>query len=55
MEDGQDSYSMLLGRLWFKQAKVHHDHGNSTLTIVSKDLLLPLVLSKNQIGFITTT
>jgi len=27
----------------------------SAFTIVSKDLLLPLVLSKNQIGFITTT
>jgi hypothetical protein len=40
MEDGQESHSMLLGRLWFKQAKVHHYHGNSTLTIGSKDLVV---------------
>jgi hypothetical protein len=48
MEDGQESYSVLLGRLWFKQAKVHHNHGNSTLTIGSKDLVVTLSTIKKS-------
>jgi hypothetical protein len=36
MEQRQKTYSMLLPRPWFKQARAHHDWGNSTLTITSK-------------------
>jgi hypothetical protein len=35
MENGIEVYSMLLGRLWLKQAKVHHSWGDNTLTITS--------------------
>jgi hypothetical protein len=35
MENGIEAYSMLLGRLWLKQAKVHHSWGDNTFTITS--------------------
>jgi hypothetical protein len=34
MEDTLEVYSIFLGRPWLKQAKVHHDWGNNTLTII---------------------
>lgn len=37
MEDGNEAYSMLLGRPWLKQVKATHDRGSNTLTITSRD------------------
>jgi hypothetical protein len=34
MEDTTKAYSMFLGKLWLKRAKVHHDWGNNTLIII---------------------
>jgi hypothetical protein len=36
MENGTKTYSMLLGRAWLKQAKINHNRGDNTLTIISK-------------------
>jgi hypothetical protein len=47
MEDGQESYSVLLGRLWFKQASSPQS-GNNTLTIGSKDLVVTLSIIKKS-------
>jgi hypothetical protein len=35
MEDTLEAYLMFLGRPWLKQAKVHHDWGYNTLTIMA--------------------
>jgi hypothetical protein len=37
MEEGNEAYSMLLGRPWLKQVKVTHGQGNNTLIITSRD------------------
>jgi hypothetical protein len=37
MEEGNEAYSMLLGRPWLKQVKVTHDRGSNALTIISID------------------
>jgi hypothetical protein len=37
MEEGNEAYSMLLGRPWLKQVKATHDWGSNTLTITSID------------------
>ncbi len=35
MEDTLEAYLMFLGRPWLNQAKVHHDWGYNTLTIMA--------------------
>jgi hypothetical protein len=37
MENGTKTYSMLLGRPWFKHAKENHNWGDSTLTISARE------------------
>ncbi len=39
MENGVEAYSILLGRPWLKQAKTYHNWGDSTLTIISKEII----------------
>jgi hypothetical protein len=46
MEDTPKAYSMFLGRPWLKQAKVHHDWGNNTLTIIVATKTLTLSTEK---------
>jgi hypothetical protein len=36
MENGIEASSMLIGRPWLKQIKVHHNWGGNTFTIISK-------------------
>jgi hypothetical protein len=42
MENIPEAYSMILGRPWLKQAKVHHDWGNNTLTIIVNTKIVTL-------------
>jgi hypothetical protein len=37
MENGVEAYSMLLGQPWLKLARVHHNWGDSTFTITSRE------------------
>ncbi len=46
MEDTLEAYSMLLGRPWLKQTKVHHDWGNNTLTIITDTKTMTLSIKK---------
>ncbi len=46
MEDTPEAYLMLLGRPWFKQAKVHQDWGNNTLTITADTNKMTLSIEK---------
>jgi len=44
MENGIEAYSMLLGRPWLKQGKMHHNWGDNTITITSRDRTSHLTL-----------
>jgi hypothetical protein len=37
MENGIEAHSTLLGRLWLKQVKMHHNWGDNTLIIIYED------------------
>jgi len=36
VENGIEAYSMLLGRPWLKQVKIHHNWGDGTLVPIFK-------------------
>ncbi len=40
------SYSMLLKRLWFKNAKVTHDWGNNVITIQGNGMVITISINK---------
>jgi hypothetical protein len=42
MENGVEVYSMLLGRPWLKLVRAHHNWGDSTFTIISRERIVPL-------------
>jgi hypothetical protein len=42
MENGVETYSMLLGWSWLKLARVHHNWGDSTFTITSRERIVTL-------------
>lgn len=42
MENGIEAYSMLLGKLWLKQGKSHHNWGGNTLIITSEYRMVTL-------------
>jgi hypothetical protein len=46
MEDTLEAYLMFLRRPWLKQAKVHHDWGNNTLTIMANTKMVTLSTKK---------
>jgi hypothetical protein len=47
MENGVEAYFMLRGRPWLKQAKVHHNCGDSTLIIILKNRIVTLSIIKH--------
>jgi hypothetical protein len=47
MENGIAAYSMCLGRLWFKQMKVHHNWGDNILTIIFEDKIVMFNIIKH--------
>jgi hypothetical protein len=46
MEDIPKAYLMFLGRPWLKQANIHHDWGNNTLTIMVNTKIMTLSIDK---------
>jgi hypothetical protein len=46
MEDTSKGYLMFLRRSWLKQAKIHHDWGNNTLTIMVNTKIMTLSTNK---------
>ncbi len=46
MENGVEAYSMLLGQPWLKLARVHHNWGDSTFTITSREWIVMLSIIK---------
>jgi hypothetical protein len=48
MENGVEAYSMFLGRPWLKQAKAHHNWGDSTLTIILENIIVTLNIIKHM-------
>jgi hypothetical protein len=47
MENGVETYSMLLGRPWLKQTKVRHNWGDSALTIILENIIVTLNMIKH--------
>jgi len=47
MENEVETYSMLVGRPWLKQANVHHNWGDNTLTIISENKIMMLNMIKH--------
>ncbi len=46
MENGVEAYFMFLRRPWLKQAKVHQNWGDSTLIIISKNIIVTFSMIK---------
>ncbi len=46
MENGIEAYSMFLERPWLKQAKAHHNWGDSTLLIILENIRITLNIIK---------
>jgi hypothetical protein len=42
-----ETYSMLLGRPWLKQTKVHHNWGDNTFTTISTNKIVTLSTIKH--------
>jgi hypothetical protein len=46
LENGIETYSMLMGRPWLKQAKTHHNRGDNTFTITFEEKTIMLSIIK---------